>query len=124
LPLFLHDPLHDLPARVPVLSGHLDLAPTLLHILGLVDEPTAMTGFSIFGTRPAFPMLYASMPGERVALHRPGRIESVATRELPERCAARESLIAGDVEVLNACELLVWSQFEEVLWRLKRVVPR
>jgi arylsulfatase A-like enzyme len=123
LPLFLHDPLHELPARVPVLSGHLDLAPTLLHILGIVADQTAMTGYSIFGTRAEFPVLVGSMPGDRVAVYRPSRTESLPTRELPARCAAGEVLIADDAKALTACELLAWLQFEEVLWRRKRIVP-
>jgi arylsulfatase A-like enzyme len=124
LPLFLHDPLHALPARIPVLSGHLDLAPTLLHMLGIVDVPNAMTGYSIFGTRPKFPVLFGRMPPERVAVYRPGHTESATPSELLSMCAQKRGLIHGDPKALTACELLAFMQFEDALWKYKRLFPR
>ena len=51
LPLLIHDPTHQLPPKVDVLSGSLDVAPTLLHLVGLAQQPTTMAGASIFGNR-------------------------------------------------------------------------
>ena len=123
LPLLLHDPTHTLPQRVPVLSGHLDLAPTLLHILGITDVKNAMEGFSIFGERPAHPLLLGRMAPESVAIYRPGRTRSLSVEHLVELCDGRHSLLRGDAQAFSACELLTWLRWQNALWKYKRILP-
>src|SRR5262249_49869289 len=117
LPLLLHDPTHALPQRVPVLSGHLDLAPTLLHVLGIVDQKHAMEGMSIFGARPQHPLLLGRMAPESAAIYRPGRTRSVSVEQLDRLCDAGDSLLRRDAQALSACELLAWLRWQNALWK-------
>jgi arylsulfatase A-like enzyme len=123
LPLIIFDPTHDLPRRVPVLSGHIDLTPTLLHILGISNLPNAMTGFSIFGSRPRIPVLVGRMAPKEVALYRPGHTKSVKTSRLREMCQKNQPMIAGDPQALSACDLWTWVRWQDALWKYKLIVP-
>jgi phosphoglycerol transferase MdoB-like AlkP superfamily enzyme len=123
LPLLLHDPTHVLPQRVPVLSGHLDLAPTLLHMLGITDVANAMAGESIFGARPEHPILLGRMAPESVAIYRPGRTRSVSVEHLVELCDRQQALLRGDAQALSSCELLAWLRWQNALWKYKRIFP-
>lgn len=123
LPLMLHVPTHALPREVPVLSSHLDLAPTLLHILGVRDVPNAMTGFSIFGRRSQLPMLVGRVGPKYVALYRPGKTKSVTLDKLESMCRARAPMLEGDLHALSACELHTWVRWQDALWAKKRIMP-
>jgi arylsulfatase A-like enzyme len=123
LPLLLHDPTHALPARAAVLSGHLDLAPTLLHILGISDAKNAMEGYSIFGERPKHPLLLGRMAPESVAIYRPDLTRSLSIDELVAVCDDHAPLLSGDAEALDACELLDWLRWQNALWKYKRIFP-
>jgi arylsulfatase A-like enzyme len=123
LPLLLHDPTHALPQRVPVLSGHLDLAPTLLHILGIVDQKNAMEGLSIFGQRPKHPVLLGRRAPDDVAIYRPGHTHSLSVEHLVKLCDGRHTLLHGDEQALNSCELLAWLRWQNALWKYNRIFP-
>jgi arylsulfatase A-like enzyme len=123
LPLLLFDPTHELPARVPVLSGHTDLAPTLLHMLGITDVPNAMTGYSIFGKRPHYPLLVGRMAPRNVAIYRPGNTVSVKARRILTLCRKKKPLIADDPQALSACDLWSWLRWQDALWKYKLIYP-
>jgi phosphoglycerol transferase MdoB-like AlkP superfamily enzyme len=123
LPLLLHDPTHALPSKVAVLSGHLDLAPTLLHILGITDVKNAMEGYSIFGERPAHPLLLGRMAPDEAAIYRPGHTHSLSVRRLSRMCLARHALLDNDPDALSACELMAWLRWQNGLWRFNRILP-
>jgi phosphoglycerol transferase MdoB-like AlkP superfamily enzyme len=123
LPLLLHDPMHALPARVPVLSGHIDLAPTLLHMLGIRDVKNAMEGYSIFGRRPEYPLLLGRMAPESVAVYRAHATRSLSVDQLVAACEDHAPLLRGDAAGLDACELLDWLRWQNALWKYKRIFP-
>jgi hypothetical protein len=123
LPLLLHDPHHALPKQVDTLAGHLDLGPTLLHLLGVGGVPAAMEGRSIFGERPRLPLLIGRMAPSFVAIHRPGHTLSLSVDRLLALCNERAPLIAGDADALSSCELLDWLRWQNALWKHKRIYP-
>jgi arylsulfatase A-like enzyme len=123
MPLLLFDPTHQLPSRIPVLSGHIDLAPTLLHMLNIVDVPNAMTGHSIFGTRPKFPQLVGRAAPQNAAIYRPDRTRKVKTRRLLTLCRQGKRIIANDAQAITACELWSWLRWQDALWRYKLIYP-
>jgi arylsulfatase A-like enzyme len=125
LPLMIYDPSHTLPARVPVLASHIDLAPTLLHLIGAGDVPNSMTGHSIFGRRPKLPMLVGRVGPKYVALYRPGsKTRSMTPAFLKELCEQKKPVFEGDAYALDACELLAWLRLQDALWQEKRLYPR
>jgi arylsulfatase A-like enzyme len=124
LPLILYDPTHALPAEVPVLSSHLDLAPTLLHMLDVRDVPNSMTGHSIFGLRAKLPMLVGRQGPKYIALYRPGKTQSMTPGRLRELCDQSAPIFNGDAYALSSCELLGWLQLQNALWNEGRIFPR
>jgi phosphoglycerol transferase MdoB-like AlkP superfamily enzyme len=123
LPLLLYDPTHALPARAAVLSGHLDLAPTLLHMLGIRDVKNAMAGYSIFGQRPGHALLLGRMAPENVAIYGSKATRSLSIDQLVSACDLRLPLLHGDASALDACELLDWLRWQNALWKYKRIFP-
>ncbi|HEX2676171.1 MAG TPA: LTA synthase family protein, partial [Polyangiales bacterium] len=123
LPLMLYDPTHQLPQRVAVLSSHIDLAPTLLHMLGVKEAPSAMMGLSIFGLRREHPMLVGRVGPKYVALYRPGRTESLTMGALRDRCTNKEPVLANDRIALSSCDLLHWVTWQDTLWSQKKLFP-
>lgn len=123
LPLLIHDPLHALPREVPVLSGHTDLAPTLLHMLGLGHLETAMTGHSIFGRRPELPLLVGRQGPNNVALYTPRMARAMRLGQLEKRCKAGRPASARDPKAMSACDLFAWAMWQQSLWRAKRIAP-
>lgn len=123
MPLLIHDPLHRLPRRVQVHSGQLDLAPTLLHLLGAPEVEHSMLGYSIFGQRRRHPLIVGRI-GSRMAY----ASTPTARRELPlgvlhELCAAGEPLLPGVPGALGPCELDAWFDWLDGLWRAHRLYP-
>lgn len=49
--LFIHDPLHDLPAVFVAGTSSIDLAPSLLHLIGAADHENPFIGVSMFSDR-------------------------------------------------------------------------
>jgi phosphoglycerol transferase MdoB-like AlkP superfamily enzyme len=123
LPLLLHDPTHALPKQLDALAGHLDLGPTLLHLLGISGITTAMEGRSIFGERRQLPLLIGRMAPNFVAIHRPNRTVSLSVDRLLALCSEEAPLIAGDPMALSSCELLAWLRWQNALWKHKRIYP-
>ena len=123
LPLILHDPTHHLPKEVDVLSGTTDIAPTLLHILGIQDGANSMLGHSIFGRRARLPQLVGRMGPRSVSLHRPGRSRNVSMGRLQAMCELNQPVLPNDAEALSPCELLSWIRWRDGLWSNKRLLP-
>jgi len=123
VPLLLHDPVHALPARLSVLSGSTDLAPTILHLLGLTKGPTSMTGRSIFGSRRDYPWNFGRA-GERLAY-----MQSREERQEPpigdvrEMCANGISVFNIAKAPLTSCELIQWMDWQDALWASHTLLP-
>ncbi len=124
LPLLVHDPAHDLPKIVEVLAGSLDVAPTLLHLLGVVDVPHSLTGHSIFGSRPQLPLLLGRTGSRGIWL-----ITPLDNREEPmgfvqEACRTGVPLLARDPKAPGTCDLLALLQWQDAVWSAKRLRPQ
>jgi hypothetical protein len=124
LPLLVHDPRHDLPHRIDALAGSHDLAPTVLHLLGLHGQPTSMGGRSIFGSRAQVPFV-AGRVGKRLAFVRnPAGARELTFDALAKACKAGERLIGGGFEPATACDLQQWFAWHDRVWELHRLRPR
>ena len=123
LPLLIHDPLHELPKRVDVLSASTDVAPTVLHLLGFGQRPTAFTGMSIFGRRAQHPFIIGRM-GTRVVMMADSKRKAERamgwTRTL---CKEGKPFLAGADPPMGACDLLAWFEWTDSLWQHKRILP-
>jgi phosphoglycerol transferase MdoB-like AlkP superfamily enzyme len=148
LPLLIRDPTHALPRRWDVLAGTQDVAPTLLHLLGLEGAQTAMGGLSVFGRRRDLPWI-AGRIGRRLAYVNDGTQQAEwPVGALPAMCAARRPLLplepapASDgpsprvtfatpsprppdwaAPAVDACDLEHWLRWQDALWTLRRVHP-
>ena len=123
MPLLIHDPLHRLPKRVETLSGQLDLAPTLLHLLGAPAVEHSFMGWSIFGQRRQHPYIFGRM-GRRLAHAR----SPTASRELPvgslaALCDRGEPLLQDGSSPLSACDLAALFGWLDALWLGHRLYP-
>jgi phosphoglycerol transferase MdoB-like AlkP superfamily enzyme len=122
LPLLIHDPIHQLPAQVNVLSGSLDVAPTLLHLLGHDTGPTDMIGRSVFGSRPQHPFL-AGRIGVRKAFIKTAQDQyELPFAEVRTLCARHQPLLPTPTPV-TACDLALWFDWHDSLWALRRLAP-
>lgn len=123
LPLLIHDPRHDLPAKVQVLSGTLDVAPTLGHLLGLSDERSTYLGYSIFGKRRDLPLLIGRV-GTRMAYVRDHESErELPFKQLPDLCKAGGPLLADRPDAPGACDLAAYFEWLDGLWANHRLRP-
>lgn len=123
LPLLIHDPLHQLPSRVDVLSGTLDVAPTLAHLLGIGDVHTAFVGHSILGSAKDFPALIGRV-GTRVAWVKvAGGSREVPYKELAEMCNKAEPLLVGAGPYPGSCEIAAYFEWLDMLWSHGRIRP-
>jgi phosphoglycerol transferase MdoB-like AlkP superfamily enzyme len=52
--LLMHIPDSVLPREVDIVSSHIDLTPTILHMMG-INVPNGFEGHSIFGSRESYP---------------------------------------------------------------------
>ena len=123
VPFLLHDPLHALPARVEVLSGTTDLAPTLLHLLGMTNGLTSMTGKSIFGQRPSERVLVGRIGLRYAYLHGGSDDIDIPIGVVRERCQNGEKLLADGSDPLSACALAAWIDWTDKLWAARRLFP-
>jgi hypothetical protein len=127
----IHDPLHDLPRRPRVASGSQDVAPTLLHLLGLDRSETTMGGHSIFGRRHDLPLVLGRVGGRTAYAQWQGatgllRVE-LSAEELRRRCEAGEPLFGpgtSDPPVFSACDFSAWMAWQDGLWDSKRLFPQ
>jgi arylsulfatase A-like enzyme len=122
LPLLIHDPTHALPKQVSVLSGSLDVAPTLLHLLGLADQPTTMTGASVFGRRAQLPFLAGRIGGRAAFVKVAATEHEMPMAEVARLCAEQRPLLPAPTPV-DACELDLWFRWQDALWSLRRLAP-
>lgn len=122
LPLLIHDPRHQLPARVQVLSGSLDIAPTLLHLLDQLDHPNAMLGASIFGRRPQLPWLVGRVGTRSAWLNAPAANRELPTGLLRQLCKDKQNLVTAP-DAPNACDVSEWLDWQDQLWQTRRWRP-
>lgn len=122
-PLLIHDPRHDLPRRVEVLSGTQDVAPTLLHLLDIEPERHAMTGHSVFGRRRQLPALVGRLGGRSAYLQSATARRQLPLADLREACQRKSALLADGSDPLSACELAAWLDWQDALWRSRRLSP-
>lgn len=116
VPLLIHDPRHALPKRLPVLSGTTDVAPTLLHLLGLDPERHSLTGHSVFGRRAHLPWIVGRVGNRFAYLQTREARTSLATGELRRRCQTGARLLDEGPEPLTACEIAAWLDWQDALW--------
>ncbi len=124
LPLLLHDPRHRLPLRVPVLSGTLDIAPTLLHMLGIHVGLHSLTGLSIFGRRPHIPFLLGRIGGRVAYVQTPQARHEASVASLHAICDGGTLLLPKGPQPLDACDVLQWIRWQDELWQARRLFPR
>lgn len=123
LPLLLHDPIHDLPQQVDVLSGSLDVAPTLMHLLELDGAASNMAGKSIFGDRRNYPYLVGRI-GSRLAWVNNGvQQRDLVMAELPQLCERKDPLTVRGASPLDACDLQAYFTWQDGLWSHRRLAP-
>jgi phosphoglycerol transferase MdoB-like AlkP superfamily enzyme len=123
VPFLLHDPLHLLPARIDTLSGTRDVAPTLLHLLGVTEVANSMTGRSIFGGRREHPFLIGRV-GERLAFARtPQDSIELPVGEVRQGCREGRVLLTADTGPFTACDLAAWLDWQDGLWDAARLFP-
>jgi arylsulfatase A-like enzyme len=124
LVFLLWDPLHDLPPRVDTLTGTQDLAPTVLHLLGLHDVKHNFMGHSLFGTRKDFPVLVGRI-GQRFAfLATPAAQNTLPIGEVRRRCKQKERVLKTGLEIVDACGLAAWLDWQDGLWDSRLLFPR
>lgn len=122
--LLIHDPAHDLPDAVTVLSGTTDIAPTIMHLLGGMRGPNSFTGASIFGRRPSVPTIVGRVGARRVMM-------ADATRKLEHSmgtarrlCRNKEPFFGGaGAHDLDACDVLDYFAWQDELYRKARLLP-
>jgi hypothetical protein len=123
VPFLIHDPMHELPARVDTLSGTRDVAPTVLHLAGVEIGANSLTGLSIFGRRLQYPFLVGRI-GERMAVV----VSNDGPVELPvgtvrERCQRGDRLASANGVDFTACDLGTWIDWQDGLWASRRLFP-
>ncbi len=121
------DPLHELPARPKVVSGSQDVAPTLLHLLGLHRGETTMAGHSVFGRRPQFPLILGRVGGRTAFVQWQAQHAELSAEDLRQRCAAKEPLLGpgtADPPDFDACDFAAWLKWQDGLWDAKRLFPQ
>lgn len=124
VPMLIHDPLHELPGRVQVWAGTTDIAPTLLHILGIVQQEHSMSGHSMFGLRREFPALVGRIGARTVYFQNGEKRVELAGGELRHRCDNKLPMLTTELDVLDACEFVQWLDWQDALWEGKRLFPR
>ena len=124
LPLLLHDPAHELPKVVEVLSGSLDVAPSILQLLGVVDVPNSLTGHSVFGTRPLLPTLLGRTGSRGIWLITPSDNREAPMAEIQEACRIGAPLLRRDKAAPGTCDLLALLQWQDAVWAAKRLRPQ
>ena len=123
VPFLLHDPLHRLPARVPTLSGTRDVAPTLLHVLGVTDVANSMGGESIFGKRPKHPLLLGRVGSRLVLARTPEASVELPVGEVREDCARHVVFLHTNKGDFTACDAIAWLDWRDALWSAGRLFP-
>lgn len=124
LPLLIHDPGHRLPGVVDVVSGTTDVAPSILHLLGVDRVPTTFTGRSVFGRRASHPFIVGRMGARLVMMAEPGRKSEKPVGRARELCRQGRPWFGGDEpSQLSACQLMRYFDWQDTLWRTRRLLP-
>ncbi|MCO4760319.1 MAG: LTA synthase family protein [Myxococcales bacterium] len=124
LPLIMHDPRHALPKQVPTLAGTLDIAPTILHMLGQPIGLHSLTGLSMFGRRRNHPFLLGRMGGHVTYSRTPQASHEAARGTLERICADGTKLLSKGPQPLGACDVLRWMKWQDELWHASRLFPK
>ncbi len=123
MPLIIHDPMHDLPPEIDTLSGSLDLAPTLLHLLGVNVGMHSMTGKSIFGSRRQTPWLLGRVGGRLVYANNQHSQHEATRSTLQTICEQGSKLVPKGEDWVTACDVLDWLRWQDALWSNRRLYP-
>lgn len=118
IPLLVHDPRNPEPNRVEVPANHLDLAPTILDLLGYEPQNVGYTGESLYSLSEERPLNFACeddevclarIEGDLKLIHyfgeSPDELYDLAEDPLEQNDLARERL--RDVEEMRS-RLLEW----------------
>ncbi|MFH1176696.1 MAG: LTA synthase family protein, partial [Acidobacteriota bacterium] len=119
----LHDPTHVLPERYDSPSCSLDLSPSLLHLLGLPEHPSTMSGHSLFGRRRGLPWMVGRVHDTSAFVRGPRRERAGSRARIADLCARGEDFLAEDGVAITACELDRWLDWQNSLWRDQRIAP-
>jgi len=124
LPLIIHDPRHQLPARIDTLTGTIDLAPTVLHLLGLTETPNAMLGHSAFGRRRSLPALVGRVGPNTCSVRTRQSFRSLPLARLEDMCVRGEPIVEdAEVDTPSACDLASLFGWQDALWEKRRLFP-
>ncbi|MCO4763770.1 MAG: LTA synthase family protein [Myxococcales bacterium] len=124
LPFFIHDPRHELPGEVQVISGSTDIVPTLMHLLGGVKVPNSLSGWSVFGRRKDFPFIVGRMGTRLVMMAEPDRKQEHGLGRAGVLCKGQHRFLHGKrPEPMSACELLGYFSWQDSLFRARRLLP-
>ena len=120
--LCIHDPMHELPRRLRVVSSQLDLTPTLLHLLG-INAKNHFEGHSLFGTRQPHPGvlgmheylfgIYQPVTGGGV------RLDNFRREDVEKAC--RGAAFDPTTDELSRCEYFHYFQWKRALHIHNRV---
>jgi len=124
MPLLIHDPLHTLPSRVAVLSGQLDLAPTVLHLLGVPALEHSFLGYSIFGERRRHPFLFGRVGNRSAYVETATSRRELTLAAVDRACELSRPLLADGSAPISACDLSHFFGWLDSLWRGHRLFPR
>jgi hypothetical protein len=125
MPLLIHDPVHRLPPRITRLSSQLDLAPTLMHLIGLdvAKLEHSFMGWSIFGERRAHPFIVGRTGARSAYLQTATARASVAMGTLAGLCSREVPLLPDGSSPLSACELDTYYKWLDAVWAGHRLYP-
>jgi hypothetical protein len=92
--MLLRDPKQKLPAQMDVFSSSLDLAPSLLQLLGIRNEANSFMGLSLFGDRQQYPKALGLMYNTKLSIADKNQYQVKSLS--PEACSPpyQESLCA------------------------------
>ncbi|MCO4763771.1 MAG: LTA synthase family protein [Myxococcales bacterium] len=124
MPLLIHDPLHALPADASVLSGQLDLAPTILHLLGVPAVEHSFLGYSIFGERRNHPFLFGRVGSRSAYVQSPSERHELTLAALARACELERPLLKDGSAPISACDLSHFFNWLDSLWRGHRLFPK
>lgn len=124
LPLLIHDPHHELPPRTDVLCGTQDLAPTVLHLLGITEVKHSMSGHSLFGSRREYPVLVGRIGARFAFLGMATAQNTLPIGEVRNRCRQKQRILKDGLEIFDACALAAWLDWQDALWDGKFLFPR
>lgn len=125
MPLLISDPRHRLPKHITRLSSQLDLAPTLLHLLGadVSGMKHSFMGYSIFGERRRHPLIVGRTGRRSAYVQTRTARASLAMGTLDDLCEAGSPLLADGSAPITACALDAYYRWLDAVWAGHRLFP-